>query len=461
MAGIGFVLRKLSKQDNLFGVLQAYSHSALASTGPWIFTVIALGLMVSVGRNFVLEEEVVTFKLVVIYNFAFSLAFSGSVFMIATRYLADSLYKKDVTDAVGLLFGAFILLFFIQLPMVSLFYLGYAKFSPVMALSAISNFMLITSIWLVSVFLTALKDYKAVTGAFIFGLIISVVAAIILSNFYGVVGLINGFTIGLAYIVSSLVARVFAEYSYNIKSPFAFLSYFKRYWEIALGGLVYNIAIWIDKWIMWFAPEAEKTVNLLMIYPNYDTAMFLAFLSIVPSMAFFVFSVETNFYEHYLKFYRDIQNKATFSRIQENHQAIMTSIFQSASNFLILQGAITIAIILSAHKIFEFLGINYLQIGMFRFGVLGALFHVLSLFLTIILSYFDNRRAAVKIQILFLVTNGLFTYISMQMGFEYYGYGYFLSSLVVFLYSAFTVEKYVSNLPYHAFVTSNTSILKR
>ncbi len=43
MAGIGFALRKLTRRDDLIGVIQGYAHSALAATGPWLFTVASLG----------------------------------------------------------------------------------------------------------------------------------------------------------------------------------------------------------------------------------------------------------------------------------------------------------------------------------------------------------------------------------------------------------------------------------
>jgi len=96
------------------------------------------------------------------------------------------------------------------------------------------------------------------------------------------------------------------------------MRYFIRYWEIGLSGLIYNMAIWSDKWIMWFAPEADVPASRLITFSNYDSAMFLAYLTVIPSMAMFILSVETNFYEHYVKFYRDIQQMATYRQIQEN-----------------------------------------------------------------------------------------------------------------------------------------------
>ncbi len=458
MAGIGFVLRKLARQDNLSGLAQAYAHSAMAATGPWLFTVIALGAITLFGVHVLDLDVLFNFKVVVIYNFAFSLVFSAPVFMVATRYLADSIYAKDVSNAPGMMFGCLILIYGTQLPIVVLFYSFVADLSPLMKALAIINYMLISGIWLVSVFMTALKDYNSVTRAFGVGMAIAIAMAFTLTQALQDAGLLVGFTLGLAYIFGSLVARIFVEYPYTLRDPFAILPYFRKYWEIALSGLLYNMAVWVDKWVMWMAPQAEKMSGGLVMYPNYDGAMFLAYLTIVPAMAVFIFSVETNFFEHYIRFYRDIQNKATFKKVQRNHRAITGSIFGSARNFVVLQGTICAMSILMTPQLFELLNLNFLQIAIFRYGVLGALFHVLTMFLLILLSYFDNRKAGLGISLLFFVLNGITTWISMRAGFEYYGYGYFISSVIVFVIAALAIARYVRRLPYHAFITTNSAI---
>lgn len=460
MAGIGFVLRKLSRQDNLLGLFKAMTHSALASTGPWLFTILALGTITAVGGFYLNPDAIFEFRLIVIYNFAFSLVFSAPIFMLATRYLADCIHREDVSSATGMMIGTLSVMYAIQLPIVIAFYVLYIDMSTGMALSAIVNYMLVTTIWLIAIFLTALKNYKAITSSFAIGVLIAIILSTVLSGYFGAAGVINGFNIGIACIVASLIASVLAEYPYPFKQPFAYLHYFKKYWEIALGGFLYNIAVWVDKWVMWFSPESERLPNHMVSYPNYDSAMFLAYLSIIPSMAFFVFSIETNFFEHYLRFYRDIQRKATFKRIQENHVGIMGSIGSSIRNFLVLQGSISLLVVLTAPNIFNAMNINYLQIGIFRYGVLGAFFHIMVLFMGILLAYFDSRKQALYVYAVFLVTNGVFTYVSMQAGFEYYGYGYFLSSVVTFVFSAVITANYVSKLPFHSFITTNSSVAK-
>ncbi len=458
MAGIGFVLRKLYNQDNLSGLVRACLHSVVASTGPWLFTVLALASIGMISRNLVHSDVLLEFRSILIYNFSFSLIISGPVFMIATRYLADCIHKRDVSTATGMLVGALTLLWVVELVIASSFYFGYAELSFPMALSAVINFLLVSAVWLVSIFISALKNYQLITRTFLLGMVVSVFMSTEFALPYGAVGMLNGFSMGICVIIAFLSANVMAEYPYSFKKPFAFVRYFKKYWEIALCGLVYNTAIWVDKWIMWFAPQAMKLESGLLIYPDYDSAMFIAYLTTVPAMAIFLFNTETNFFEKYVKFYRDIEQKSNLAKINKNHKEVVRSILGSAGYLFLLQGIIAFVGILMAPKIISLLNGNYMQIGMLRFGLLGSLFQVLTLLLLILLSYFDNRKANLQIQFSFLVMNILFTWLSLYGGFQYYGYGYFLASFVTFVISAVVTAQYVSKLPYHTFITTNTSV---
>jgi uncharacterized membrane protein len=110
------------------------------------------------------------------------------------------------------------------------------------------------------------------------------------------------------------------------------------------------------------------------------------------------------------------------------------------------------SVILLAPRIFEALDIGFAQLGIFRLGVLGALFHVLFLFVSIILSYFDVRRVNLLLQAFFMLMNLCFTVITLHWGFPYYGYGYFLAALLSFGAGFLITAFYVEDLPYQTFV---------
>jgi len=459
MAGIGFVLRKLYRQDNLSGLARAFLHSAFASTGPWLFTVLALGVISIMSEKSVGSDTLSYFRTILIYNFSFSLMLSGPILMIITRYLSDSIYRRDVSNAPGMLFGALALLWGFELVLAGIFYGFVAHLGLGMTISAVINFLLLSGIWLVAVFVSALRNYRLITNAFLAGMVCAAGFCTQLGNLFGAAGMVNGFSLGLAVIMGVLLGSVQADYPYPVKQPFAFLAYFKKFPELALSGFVYNAAIWVDKWIMWFAPEAIHNHGLV-VYPNYDSTMFMAYLTTVPAMALFLFHAETRFFEQYMRFYRHIEQHVSLAKIEKNHQTIARSIFGSASNFFLLQGGIAIIGILVAPQIIYFCHGNYLQIGMLRFGILGAFFQVLTLFLLVLFSYFDSRRSNLFIQSIFLGLNTVLTCASIFAGFRFYGFGYFLASFITFIIAAAVMKQYVRNLPYHSFITTNASVMR-
>jgi polysaccharide biosynthesis protein PelG len=119
----------------------------------------------------------------------------------------------------------------------------------------------------------------------------------------------------------------------------------------------------------------------------------------------------------------------------------------------VIQATISLLCVILAPRIFEWLGISYLQLGIFRFGVIGAFFHVLFLCLTIILSYFELRKQVLWLTVFFVASNAVFTWYSLQHGFSYYGYGYFASALLTFLFGAMVTFRELGRIPYHTFNT--------
>lgn len=460
MAGIGFTLKRLASKDNLIGIARAYGHATMASSGPWLFAVLALGGITLFYSEYFAANELIRFRIVVVYNFGFSLMLSAPIYMVITRYLADSIHNKNVTHTPTVMLNSIAKLYAILLPFGIIYYGFYTNHELSMRLSAIANLFLVSPVWLLGVYCTSLKDYKFVTRAFGIGMLLSFLFGQLLKADFGDVGMLNGFNIGLAFIVFALAAKILAEYPYQMVERTHIGVYFRRYYELALAGFFYNAAIWVDKWLMWmYAPESIEADNTRMFYyPDYDSGMFLAYLTIIPAMAIFIFSIETNFFLRYQRFYYDILEHKPLSKIRENHKKIIDTILNSSRNFFVIQGTITLICILCAAQFFEWLNVNYLQIGIFRIGTLGAFFHVLLLFELIILSYFDCRKTAMFIQLFYLAANAAFTMGTIEMGFPYYGYGYFVSSLLTFVVTSVFMFAHIRNLPYHAFITKNNSL---
>lgn len=443
------------RQNDLSSIVSAYFHSAMASSGPWIVTILTLGSFFLLGRSFFSNEAYIEFRLIIMFNFSVSLVVSSPITNCSTRYLADIIYLQQPQKGAGLMIGMLYIMFGIGLPISSIYYIFFTDMHAAEKFQAILNFMLITGIWHAAVFISALKYYKAITISFVLGMLLSLFGAIKLAGDYAMIGMLAGFNVGLAYIFASLVALVFIEYPSSIEDLFKVASYLKRYWEIALGFLAYAAGLWVDKWLMWFAPESVQLPNGMRMFPDYDSAMFISYLTVIPAMALFLLSQETNFYIAYLRFYSGIQRHDNFDKIKVNHEGLIGAVGYLARNLLLLQGFICLIALILAPYIFQVLGINLVQIGMFRSGVLGAAFQILSLFAMVLLSYFDDRRGLLALQLLFLFSNAFFTYLTLHWGIAFYGYGFFAASLLTFVAAAITLERYLRALPYHTFVTQN------
>jgi polysaccharide biosynthesis protein PelG len=458
MAGIGFELRKLVQRDDLLGVAAGYSYAALATSGPWLLTILALAAILTVGAPFATPSDIASFRLIVVYNFSFSLVLTAPVAIILTRYLADSIYARDVRQAPAALLGGLLLSYLAAAPVAAALYFWHAQTAPLMRLAAFLNLLGIAGIWTAGVFLTALKEYRALMLSFASGLIAGIVLAAILGERWGAFGMLLGFDAGLAITLFTLIARIFAEYPTRSSHLFVFLPYFRKYWDLALTALAYNLAIWADKWLMWLAPERQRLAIGFVNFPDYESAMFLAYLSIVPSMAAFTLIIETRFFENYARFYDDIQRHVSYGKIHANQQAVIEAVMDGARNFVVLQGSICFVGVLLAPQILDALGVSFLQLSIFRIGLLGAFFHSGFLFLMIVLTYFDVRRITLAIALVFLVANCFLTIATLKLGFPYYGYGYFLSSLAAFAAAFLATAWILDRLPYQAFIRNNSSV---
>jgi polysaccharide biosynthesis protein PelG len=458
MAGIGFALRRLAQRGSLSAVVQGYGHAAFVTAGPWLFTVLCIGALQMVSRDVLARADVARFVVIGIYDFSFSLVLSGPIVLVLTRHLADSLFVEEPEKAPGMLAGGLVLLWTVQMIVGLPFAVFVLDLSIPERILFLASFLLIGGIWLACVFLSVLKSFEAISFAFALGMLIAFLAGAYLLDPFGAAGALTGFTLGLLVILYALLGRILAEFPYPAVEPFAFLRAFPRYWELACAGFLYNAAIWVDKWIMWLSPGGIEVAKGLRVHPAYDGSMFLAYLTILPALVLFLVSVETRFFERYVAFYRDVQNHATLRQIQADHRAILAVLAGGFRNLAVTQGVICYLAVLVAPGLIGLAKGGLELVPVFRFGVLGALFHTLLLFTLVLISYFDLRRLLLWTTLLFFVLNAGLTVAFVPFGPAFAGYGYFIASLVSLVAAYGALAWCLKRLPYLTFIANNPGL---
>jgi uncharacterized membrane protein len=462
MAGIGFELRKLARQDTISSLVAAGGHAAVIAAGPWLFTIASLAAITVLTERLQGLATLASFRVIVIYAFALSLVMSAPVAIIATRLVADALWLKQPERMRPLLMGAYALAVLVMMA-TNILVLAVFRLPVPLALALSAMSMMVALIWIALAFCGAVRDYLGVTLAFLIGLIVSLVASVLAAVFdLGAAGMAAGFLLGLTVTFLGLTLRVLRTFPQPMSEPFSGIREIVRglgtYWPIALGAFAGTLGVWIDKWIFWASSVGERIDGGLLHAPLYDSAMFIASLTIIPSLAAFVMRLETGFFERYQRYYATINSHGTYGQIEQARQYLVSYTLDTLTLIIIAQAGLSALLVLTAPLIIDLLNLQFRQIAILRYGALGAALQFVFIAYTSILLFFDRRWIYLAMQVMLLVLTTSLTIASAELGEEYYGTGYFLACLISALVAFVVAERTLANLNYLTFIGNNPSI---
>lgn len=459
MAGIGFRLQKLITGDSYTDVLKAYLFSSVIAAGPMIVVMITLALIKRMAQHYMGLDGEAQFMGLVIYVYAFSMVLTAPFYFVVTRYLADQYYVRDLQCFTPTYFGTITIVTVINLIVVCPWVLRLPV-SPATALWEIILFISVSCIWIAMLFLSAARSYMWIVVAYVLGCVAGIFLSIALGRYYGLSGFIGGFAAGqfLTWVVLSI--RIVLEFGYQLAYHFAFLRYFRKYPMMLAVGILYYVGIWVDKFVFWSSSHALIVLNHIRVTPDYDTPLFVAYLTVVPSLAFFLIQMETTFAVQYHAYYTTVLKHNTLGAIRSLEQQMADTLSSQFQRFAVFQGIISGICILIAPQIGELFGLNSGQLGVFRVGILGAFMQMAVIMIINILFYFDAQREVVWLTLIFAVCNAVFAYITIQMGLPAYGFGYTLTSFLTLIVGFFLLDRRLRSLGYWTFMRQPVVIPK-
>lgn len=452
MAGIGFRLEKLLSGDSYTDLIKAYLFSAILAAGPMLIVILMLTLVHFLGRGFMSPEESSSFMGLVIYAYAFSMLGSGGLLYLVTRYLADHYFKNNFKVFTPTYLSSLEVLFLLQSIPAVLFLQSLLSLSFHEKWIVYLLYLFLNGIWMAMIFLSAAKSYFWIVLAYLAGAAIGVVASYFLGNQSGFSGILAGFALGQGVIFGILTYRIFVEFGYTRSHQYDFLFYLKKHPYLFGVGLFFNLGIWVDKFIMWGSKLGQGMGEHIVAAPDYDTPMFIAYLCVVPSMAFFLIQMETSFARCYISYFKSIQNRHDWGTIQKNKEAILRVITENFQKFVIFQGIISGLVILLVYDIAEILQLNPYQLGIFRIGLLGTFLQIGFIMFLNIYFYFDFQKEAFWITFSFTIMSALFTYATLQIDYRAYGFGFTLACFLTLLLTFLLLDRRLKVLDYYTFM---------
>jgi uncharacterized membrane protein len=452
MAGIGFTLKKIQQGQSFYSDIKAYSIAALISGGPWIITILVIAMLQIIDNTRVSLQQFLVFKTTIVYIYALSLILTGPFQLPLTRFLSDRLYLEDEESFSPSFSGVTVANILFQAPIAFFLIFKYTQWDFFYSVTAFILYILVCQIWTEMIFLSAARDYKAISFSFIAAGTVSFVLAWYFSADYGLKGMIAGYTIGQAVLSAVLGARIYLEFPSGKNIDFSFLKYLLKYPELTAAGLFYNLGIWLDKFVFWFSLAGNQVDSVLRASYIYDSPMFFAYLTTLPALALFMVRVETDFMLKYRNFYSAITGGATLQTIMQLKKRMFESFRVSAASLGIFQGGTALILSAAAPVYIPYLRLSWAQLGILRIGILGALVQVLLLSLFIVILYFEFRVTAMLLALLFAVLNGLFAWYSIQAGQAWYGHGYFWAALITLGAAMFAAVRQIGDILYYTFM---------
>ena len=462
MAGIGFALRSLARQESLSALVKASGHAAIIAAGPWLFTIFSLATITALVERIVGGDTLATFRAIIIYAFATSLVLVAPVTIVATRLVADELWRHETGKVRALLIAGFMYaIASVTAGDAALIY--YFSLPAILAFALYSATAIVAMIWVALAFCGAIRDYKGITFSFVAGLLLAIIAATAAALMdLGAAGMVWGFATGLTLTFFGLTLRVLETFPGALSGPFhalgAMARGFKSYAELAIGALLGTAGVWVDKWVFWFSDEGQTVPGGLIHAPLYDSAMFIASLVIIPALAQFVVKLETEFFERYQHYYGTIQSHGTIDQIETARQRLASFSLESLVLIAVSQAALAAVLALTAPAIVEVLNLQFRQIAILRYGALGSVFLFIFIAATSMIVFFDRRRIYLVLQALFFTLNLILSIVTVQLGEDYYGVGYFLAAFVASAVALVIADQTFGKLNYLTFIGNNPSV---
>ncbi len=464
MAGIGFQLKQILEEKTLISVFKTFGYSAILSSGPWVISmIIILGIGLSNIYLFGVEKSDNTMlqaSVTYVSALAISSIYTGFFQLPFTRFIADRLYEQRYYLVLPNFLGMLVVV--ISLGILLGLGLGIALFeqqSNLFILLYGTLFVVLSGVWMANILAASLKLYKLVILFYFLGYLTIYISSLFLHK-YGLIGLLISFIMGNSLLFFLLFLGIVYYYpSFNkqnqnfIRFDMFRQSFGKFYWKLAWSGMLYNIAIWIDKVIFWFSPIVGYVViDTLHASMIYDFPIFLAYLSIIPGMAIVFYRLEVDFAKAYSSFYRAINKHGTLREIKRHKQGMTDAIKLSLREILFVQGMFNIFLFLSAEELFKLLMLPKLYLPLFYVDVVGVQLQLGFMSILAFLYYLDRQKEALFYTLAFVLLNALLTWMSIQLGPYFYGYGFSLTLLILFVASIQTLNKILQELDYETFM---------
>lgn len=464
MAGIGFELKKIFKEESLSRLLGGITYSALVTIGPTVMVIVTIiVLYIILGLTSVSYTERELLSSTILYVFIFSLLAASAFNGVMSRYIADKIYEEKYDDILPSFYTGIFLDILVGAVLgvpftLRLIFMGGVDI--IFSFVSYSFFIIMIINFYTMIYLSATKDYKIIGAYYAVGMGLAFITA----NLFYFAGLstirciLYGIVLGFLTIALLEFAYLRKYFNSNSKNYKDCLRYFVDYKEICMCNFFYILGLYIHNFIFWTHPAHIIVAKSYVSMQSYDMASCLAMFTNISTIVIFTVMAETEFHEKYQDYNEAVIGK-TLLEINRTKTSMFRVLLHQLSYLASLQAIVTAIIFLIALVILPLIGFGGSVITIYP-SLTGAYFVIFLMYCNVIyLFYFNDNTGAMLTSIIFFTSVLVGSFISIRLSEVLFGIGAFSGAFIGWSFSFLRIQYLERHFDEHIFC--RTSLLRK
>jgi len=299
--------------------------------------------------------------------------------------------------------------------------------------------LVVALVWIVLGTVSYARWYRWVTGSFVLSGVLSLAGSWMLGRSMGPAGALGGYVLGFVVLLGCLYGLWRWRFGAGPAWDKHVFEAFRQWGPIAGVGLFYQLGVWADKIVLWTLRGHPIGRTPLRALPEYDILTFLAYLSIVPALSYFLIVVETEFFARYRTYLSSVR-RGTLLTVWDSEGHLRQALRRGLWRMAEYQAVTTLCLALAAEPILTWLNLSAWSAELFRVLLVAAGFQVLLLTVVLFLLYFELRWEACWVSVLFCVGNFVCTAAVAHGALPWLGMGYAVATGLAFLVGVVWLE---------------------
>ena len=389
----------------------------VVAAGPWMVAVAAIAFASWTVEPWIGPQAAEDFRLAVVYAFALAPIASAPISTVAARRISAGVMPRAQVGGVFVVAAGLSGLAAQALALIVAVGLGLRDGEIAVALVFLTGAAAV--MWTGFAVMTALREFRFLLASFSSGIALAILLFLGLrQNRPDVGALIWFFTFGVTTCAGLIGLRLQvwqARSNFDLAKAVQILrDEGGRSFVLAIGAVLGILGVWIDKWVFWFSPGGLESSAGFANFPDYDSAMFLAHISVIPSLAALMAFHDGDLRQAMLQFRSVLSGGRTLTAVRQAVAQVGATVRRGLLVILLTQLAITFALILLAPVVAQALGMRLDQYLTLRTGLAATCLHVAFLAANGILLLCNRQWQFVWLQALFFGLNLLLSVIFMS-----------------------------------------------